>query len=80
VVECAVDNSRPVETGHDGNYFERSQALVVMEIGPVLALEDVAGGKVCALASRVEAGHAPHQETPVQFADLLEQFIAELDE
>ncbi len=26
------------------------------------------------------AGHAPHQETPVQFADLLEQFIADLDE
>ena len=25
-----------------------------MEVGPVLALEDVAGGKVCALASRVE--------------------------
>jgi hypothetical protein len=27
---------------------------VVMEVGPVLAVEDVAGGKVCALASRVE--------------------------
>jgi hypothetical protein len=26
----------------------------VSEIGPVLAVEDVAGGKVCALASRVE--------------------------
>jgi pimeloyl-ACP methyl ester carboxylesterase len=26
------------------------------------------------------AGHAPHQETPVQFADLLEQFITDLDE
>ena len=25
-----------------------------MEIGPVMDLEDVAGGKVCALASRVE--------------------------
>lgn len=36
-------------------YFDRSRAPVVMEIGPVLALEDVAGGKVCALASRVEA-------------------------
>ena len=35
-------------------YFDRSRAPVVMEIGPVLALEDVAGGKVCALASRVE--------------------------
>jgi len=35
-------------------YFDRSRPLVVMEVGPVLALEDVAGGKVCALASRVE--------------------------
>ena len=35
-------------------YFERSRAPVAMEVGPVLALEDVAGGKVCALASRVE--------------------------
>jgi hypothetical protein len=35
-------------------YFDRSRAPVVMEIGPVLALEDVIGGKVCALASRVE--------------------------
>ena len=26
------------------------------------------------------AGHAPHQETPGQFAELLEQFIAELDD
>jgi hypothetical protein len=35
-------------------YFDRSRPPVVMEVGPVLALEDVAGGKVCALASRVE--------------------------
>jgi hypothetical protein len=35
-------------------YFDRSLAPVIMELGPVLALEDVAGGKVCALASRVE--------------------------
>lgn len=35
-------------------YFERSRPPVVMEVGPVLAVEDVAGGKVCALASRVE--------------------------
>jgi len=26
-----------------------------------------------------DAGHAPHQETPVQFAELLEQFIADLE-
>jgi Nucleotidyl transferase AbiEii toxin, Type IV TA system len=35
-------------------YFDRSRAPVLMDVGPVLALEDVAGGKVCALASRVE--------------------------
>lgn len=35
-------------------YFDRSREPVMMEIGPVLAVEDVAGGKVCALASRVE--------------------------
>ena len=35
-------------------FFERCRAPVAMEIGPVLDLEDVAGGKVCALASRVE--------------------------
>lgn len=35
-------------------YFDRSRAPVLMGVGPVLALEDVAGGKVCALASRVE--------------------------
>jgi hypothetical protein len=35
-------------------YFDRSRPPVVMDVGPVLALEDVAGGKVCALASRVE--------------------------
>jgi hypothetical protein len=35
-------------------YFDRSRRPVVMEIGPVLDLEDVVGGKACALASRVE--------------------------
>jgi hypothetical protein len=33
-------------------YFDRGREPVIMEIGPVLDLEDVAGGKVCALASR----------------------------
>jgi len=36
-------------------YFDRARRPVVMEIGPVLDLEDVVGGKACALASRVEA-------------------------
>jgi hypothetical protein len=33
-------------------YFDRSARPVIMEFGPVLDLEDVVGGKVCALASR----------------------------
>lgn len=35
-------------------YFDRAREPVDMEIGPVLDIEDVAGGKACALASRVE--------------------------
>jgi hypothetical protein len=35
-------------------YFDRGREPVIMDIGPVLDLEDVAGGKVCALAGRVE--------------------------
>lgn len=33
-------------------YFDRSREPVVMDVGPVLDLEDVVAGKVCALASR----------------------------
>jgi hypothetical protein len=35
-------------------YFDRDCPPVVMDVGPVLDLEDVVGGKVCALASRAE--------------------------
>lgn len=35
-------------------YFTRDHRPVIMEVGPVLDLADVIGGKVCALASRVE--------------------------
>ncbi|HEY0934905.1 MAG TPA: nucleotidyl transferase AbiEii/AbiGii toxin family protein [Trebonia sp.] len=35
-------------------YFDRAAQPVTMEVGPVLSLEDVVGGKVCALASRAE--------------------------
>jgi hypothetical protein len=35
-------------------YFDRSHGPVTMEVGPVLDLEDLAGCKVCALASRIE--------------------------
>jgi hypothetical protein len=51
-------------------YFDRSREPVMTGLGPVLALEDVAGGKVCALASRVE---------PRDYADtarMLERFSA----
>jgi hypothetical protein len=34
--------------------FDRGRQPVVMDVGPVLDLEDAVGGKVCALASRVE--------------------------
>ena len=33
-------------------YFDRSRGPVIMDFGPVLDLEDVIGGKVCALVSR----------------------------
>jgi hypothetical protein len=35
-------------------YFDRNRGPVAMDVGPVLDLEDLAGSKVCALASRVE--------------------------
>jgi Nucleotidyl transferase AbiEii toxin, Type IV TA system len=35
-------------------YFDRTRSPVIMDVGPVLDLEDVVGGKVCALASRAE--------------------------
>jgi hypothetical protein len=35
-------------------YFDRAARPVTMEVGPVLDIEDVVGGKVCALASRAE--------------------------
>jgi hypothetical protein len=35
-------------------YFDRARSPVTMDVGPVLDLEDVVGGKVCALASRAE--------------------------
>ena len=35
-------------------YFDRTRSPIIMDVGPVLDLEDVIGGKVCALASRAE--------------------------
>jgi hypothetical protein len=34
-------------------YFDRDRRPVIMDVGPVLDLDDVVGSKVCALASRV---------------------------
>jgi hypothetical protein len=36
------------------SYFDRARSPVRKDVGPVLALEDAIGGKVCALASRAE--------------------------
>jgi hypothetical protein len=52
-------------------YFDRARRPVVMEIGPVLDLEDVVGGKACALASRVEP------RDYVDTAAALERYTAE---
>jgi hypothetical protein len=35
-------------------YFDRAAQPVTMEVGPVLNIEDVVGGKICALAGRAE--------------------------
>lgn len=35
-------------------YFDRARQPVTMDVGPVLSLEDVVGGKVCALVGRAE--------------------------
>jgi len=35
-------------------YFDRTRQPVTMDVGPVLSLEDVVGGKICALAGRAE--------------------------
>jgi hypothetical protein len=35
-------------------YFDRTSQPVTMDVGPVLSLADVVGGKVCALAGRAE--------------------------
>ncbi len=52
-------------------YFDRSRGPVTMDVGPVLDLEDVAGSKVCALASRVEP------RDYIDTAAALERFSAE---
>ena len=46
------------------SYFDREHEPVRMDLGPVLDLEDLIGQKVCALASRIEVGHAK-QDKPL---------------
>jgi Nucleotidyl transferase AbiEii toxin, Type IV TA system len=50
-----------IVTAHGGQqvllqmaYFGRGRDPVLMDVGPVLDVEDAVGGKVCALASRIE--------------------------
>jgi nucleotidyltransferase AbiEii toxin of type IV toxin-antitoxin system len=49
-------------------YFDRGREPVTMEIGPVLDLEDVAGGKVCAVTSRT------YERDYVDVAAMLEHY------
>jgi Nucleotidyl transferase AbiEii toxin, Type IV TA system len=52
-------------------YFDRGNQPVIMDVGPVLDLQDVVGGKICALASRVEP------RDYVDTAAALERYTAE---
>ena len=71
------------------SYFDRARSPIRMDVGPVLALEDAIGGKVCALASRAEPrdfldiaaalsrGYAPGQL--IGFARRLDPGLTERD-
>ena len=62
-------------------YFDRSRGPVTMDVGPVLDLEDLAGSKVCALASRVEPRDYIDTAAALQHytADQLIRFAKRLD-
>ncbi|HEY1916086.1 MAG TPA: nucleotidyl transferase AbiEii/AbiGii toxin family protein [Streptosporangiaceae bacterium] len=61
------------------SYFDRGRKPVIMDFGPVLDLEDVVGGKVCALASRayerdyVDTAAALARYTPAQLIALAQR-------
>jgi hypothetical protein len=61
------------------SYFDRGRKPVIMDFGPVLDLEDVVGGKVCALASRayerdyVDTAAALQRYTPAQLIALAQR-------
>jgi hypothetical protein len=54
LAEWVVTNPDGAELTLQLAFFDRVHEPVAMDIGPVLDIEDVAAGKVCALASRVE--------------------------
>jgi hypothetical protein len=54
LAEWAVSAPGGEQTTLQLAYFDRARKPVTMDVGPVLDLEDVVGGKACALASRVE--------------------------
>jgi Nucleotidyl transferase AbiEii toxin, Type IV TA system len=62
-------------------YFDRTRGPVTMDVGPVLDLEDLAGSKVCALASRVEPRDYVDTAAALQHytADQLISFARRLD-
>ena len=62
-------------------YFDRTRGPVTMDVGPVLDLEDLAGSKVCALASRVEPRDYVDTAAALQryTADQLISFARRLD-
>ncbi len=55
-------------------YFDRARRPVIMDIGPVLDLEDVIGGKVCALVLLTELPK-PGARMPRQMSDPLTNVI-----
>ena len=65
-------------------YFDRTGRPVIMDFGPVLDLEDVIGGKVCALASRavprdyLDTAAALQRYTSAQLMDLARRLDAGL--
>jgi Nucleotidyl transferase AbiEii toxin, Type IV TA system len=54
LAEWTVGTPEGMRTVLQLSFFDRFRDPVAMDFGPVLDLEDVVGGKVCALASRIE--------------------------
>jgi pimeloyl-ACP methyl ester carboxylesterase len=71
-VAIAAELRRPLAILHG-----EGEQMVNLDYIRGLTIPSLWRGEVQLIAG---AGHAPHQETPVQFADLLKQFIADLDE